>query len=59
MDARSIEYVLGVEDCAGMVYDMLEEGKNQEELKRVLHKLMVVAGNVRSQRFMEDNGLLQ
>lgn len=58
MDARSIEYVLGVEDCATMVYDFLEEGKDLEELKRAIQILLNDVTGIKSHRFLEENGLL-
>jgi hypothetical protein len=58
MDARSIEYVLGVEDCATMVYDFLEEGKDLEQLKRSIQVILNDVTNIKSQRFLVENGLL-
>jgi hypothetical protein len=57
MDARSIEYVLGVEDCATMVYDLLEGG-NQELIKKNIELLLNHINDIRSSRFLEDNDLL-
>jgi hypothetical protein len=58
MEARSIEYVLGVEDCATMVYDILEEGKDLEQLKRSIQILLNDVTSIKSHRFLEENGLL-
>lgn len=58
IEARSIEYVLGVEDCATMVYDFLEEGKDLEQLKRSIQILLNDVTGIKSQRFLEENGLL-
>ncbi|WP_019178010.1 hypothetical protein [Methanomassiliicoccus luminyensis] len=57
MDARSLDYVLGVEDCAMMVYDYLEDN-NSRQLKEAIMSLLDNAKTLRSQRFMEENGLL-
>jgi len=58
IEARSIEYVLGVEDCATMVYDFLEEGKDLEQLKRAINVLLNDVRSIKSHRFLEENGLL-
>lgn len=59
MDARSIDYVLGIEDCATMVYDLLEEGGDQELIKKNIELLLNHINDIRSSRFLEDNDLLQ
>lgn len=58
MEARSIEYVLGIEDCATMVYDFLDGGKDLEQLKRAIQILLNDVTGIKSQRFLEDNKLL-
>lgn len=57
MDSRSLDYVLGVEDCATMVYDHLKAGKDPEELRKAIEELLVDARVIRSSRFLEENGL--
>jgi hypothetical protein len=59
MDARSIEYVLGVEDCATMVYDLLEGEEDLERIKKNVEVLLNHINDIRSSRFLEDNGLLR
>lgn len=57
MDTKSLDYVLGVEDCAMMVYDHLEDN-SLRQLKGAITSLLDNAKIIRSQRFIEDNGLL-
>lgn len=59
MEARSIEYVLGVEDCATMVYDLLESDGDREHIKKNIELLLNHINDIRSSRFLEDNGLLR
>lgn len=56
MDTKSLDYVLGVEDCAMMVYERLEDN-NLRQLKEAITSLLDNAKIIRSQRFMEENGL--
>ncbi len=57
MDARSLDYVLGVEDCAMLVYDHLEERKEVQQLKDEIEELLDIAKAIRCCRFIEENGL--
>lgn len=58
LDARSIEYVLGIEDCATMVYDHLAAGKDLDVLREAIEDLLVDTRAIRSSRFLEENGLI-
>lgn len=58
MDSRSLDYVLGIEDCATMVYDHLAARKDLEVLRKAIEELLVDARAIRSSRFLEENGLI-
>ena len=58
MDARSLDYVLGVEDCAMMVYDHLETSGDLQQLKEEVENLLDDAKAIRSHRFKHENGLI-
>jgi len=57
MGARSLDYVLGVEDCATMVFDYLNANENMFDLRKAMVDLLNDTRAIRSQRFMEENGL--
>lgn len=58
MSIRSLDYVLGMEDCATMVLDYLQANEDIQELRKEMEELLNDTQVIRSQRFMEENGLL-
>jgi len=58
MGAKSLDYVLGIEDCAMMVYDHLNDTDDMRRLKKAMESLLDSAKAIRNQRFIEENGLL-
>lgn len=57
IEARSLEYVLGIEDCAILVYELIRSGRDIQILKNVTEKLLVEIATIRQGRFIEENGL--
>mgnify|MGYP000818787523 CR=1 FL=1 len=55
---RSLDYVLGVEDCATMVLDYLKVNEDIQELRKEVEELLNDTQAMRSQLFMEENGLM-
>lgn len=54
---RSLDYVLGMEDCAILVLDYLKANEDVQELREEVEELLNDTRAIRSQRFMEENGL--